>query len=79
MMQKDRIRNTINSLKIDELSSIEELSDESATAISGGRINLNQFKTISEPLPKLITPDGDPIDVYIDGVRVNSVSTGFAG
>ncbi|MBE9168612.1 hypothetical protein IQ238_14210 [Pleurocapsales cyanobacterium LEGE 06147] len=79
MMQKDSTTKTINSLKISELSLIEELSDESAAAISGGRINLNQFQTFSEPLPKLITSDGDPIDVYIDGVRVNSVDTGFAG
>jgi hypothetical protein len=26
----------------------------------------------------LTTPDGDPVQVYVDGVLINSVSTGYA-
>jgi hypothetical protein len=62
------------SLKINNISLIEELSDEAATAISGGRAKIigKNYK-----LPTLTTPDGDPIDVYVDGVLVNSVTTGY--
>jgi hypothetical protein len=74
MMQKDSTTKVTTALKTSENSLIEELSDESASAISGGRIKL---QTVSNP--GLSTPDGEPVTVYIDGVRVNSVSTGYAG
>lgn len=63
-----------NSLKINNIPLIEELSDESAATISGGRIKLPFKKVIN---PGLSTVDGDPVQVYIDGIRVNSVSTGY--
>jgi hypothetical protein len=63
------------SLKINNISLIEELSDEAATAISGGRAKL-PWETYDKA-PGLTSADGEPVQVYVDGVHVNSVSTGY--
>jgi hypothetical protein len=52
-----------------------ELSEEECTAVVGGRMK-HPFQHIA--IGKLLmTPDGDPVTVYVDGVRVNSMTTGF--
>ncbi len=60
--------------EISNLPPVEELSDEALSAIAGGRYKklLSETSTVG-----LSSPDGDPIDVYVDGVRVNSVATGY--
>lgn len=73
MMKKNCMKKA--ALKIDELAVIEELSIETASAISGGRIKLETVR----PGPVLTSPDGEPVSVYVDGVLINSVSTGYAG
>jgi bacteriocin-like protein len=64
----------LNKIDISDLTPLEELSDEALSTISGGRYKkpLSEHGTVG-----LSTPDGDPIDVYVDGVRVNSVTTGY--
>ena len=74
MMLNDSTTKTNASLKISELSLREELSDEAATAISGGRFK-KPWETVVNP--GLSSVDGDPVQVYVDGIRVNSVSTGY--
>ena len=52
-----------------------ELSKEQCTGVMGGRMKLPFQRVGIGNL--LMTPDGDPVTVYVDGVRINSVSTGF--
>lgn len=52
-----------------------ELSKEECTAVVGGRMK-HPFQRVSIG-NLLMTPDGDPVTVYVDGVRVNSLTTGF--
>jgi hypothetical protein len=33
-------------------------------------MNLGRFSQFHQPLPPL-TPDGDPITIYVDGIRVS--------
>ena len=67
---------TVASLKINNIPLMEELSDEAATAISGG-IYRRPWETVTNP--GLSSVDGDPVQVYVDGIPVNSVSTGYYG
>lgn len=68
-----------NCLMIEEssllaLPLVEELSDEAASIISGGRFK----KPLSQNTrPGLMSADGEPVSVYVDGVLVNSVTTGY--
>ncbi|OUL32691.1 hypothetical protein BV372_18635 [Nostoc sp. T09] len=68
------MKKELNSTDISNLPPVEELSDAALSNISGGRYKkpLSQTSTVG-----LSTPDGDPVDVYVDGVRVNSVETGY--
>jgi hypothetical protein len=52
-----------------------ELSAVECGNVVGGRIKL-PFQRVSVG-SLLTTPDGDPVTVYVDGIRVNSVSDGF--
>ncbi len=72
-MLNDRTMSTTASWKINNIPLMEELSDEAATAISGGRFK-KPLETVNNP--GLLTADGDAVKVYIDGVLVNSVITG---
>jgi hypothetical protein len=62
-----------NSGKINDIPFIEEFSDKSATAILGGRM---KEPFVKDKDPGRLSPDGEPIQFIIDGVVVNSVSTG---
>ena len=55
--------------------SLRNLSAEQCAAVAGGRMKL-PFQSVS-PNQLLTTPDGEPVSVYVDGVLVNSVVTGF--
>ena len=63
-------------LTIKDLSRNEELDREAMAAARGGmrklpfqHTNLNQLLT---------TADGDPIQVYVNDVLINSITTGYA-
>jgi hypothetical protein len=61
---------------IEDLSRNEELDREAMAAAQGGMRKL-RFQRVS-PGDLLTTPDGAPVQVYVDGVLVNSVTTGYA-
>ena len=64
-------------LIIKDLSSYsKDLEQEAMAAIHGGRMKLPFQRTSVDNL--LTTPDGDPVSVSVDGVLVNSVTTGYA-
>jgi hypothetical protein len=52
-----------------------ELNQAQCDAVSGGMMKL-PFQN-SAPGSLLTTPDGEPVQVYVDGVLVNSVRDGF--
>jgi hypothetical protein len=66
----------MKTLMITDLSKTEELDRKAMTAVQGGRQKL-PFQRVS-PDQLLTKPDGDPVLVYVDGVLVNSVTTGYA-
>ena len=57
---------------IQDLSRDDELDRAAMAAVQGGMRKL-PFQRPNQPLT---TPDGKPVDVYVDGVPVNSVATG---
>jgi hypothetical protein len=61
---------------IKDLSRNEELDRAAMAAAQGGRQRLPGQHADSSQL--LTTPDGEPLPVHVDGVRVNSVTTGYA-
>jgi hypothetical protein len=61
---------------IKDLSRNEELDRAAMAAAHGGR-QKRPFQR-ADPNQLLTTPDGDPVQVYVDGVLVNSVTTGYA-
>ncbi|QAU34953.1 hypothetical protein [Janthinobacterium sp. 17J80-10] len=64
-------------LIIKDLSSFsQELEQEAMAAVHGGRMKLPFQRASVDNL--LTSPQGDPVAVYVDGVLVNSVSTGYA-
>lgn len=64
-------------LIIKDLSSFsKELEQEAMAAVHGGRMKLPFQRASADSL--LTSPQGDPVAVYVDGVLVNSVSTGYA-
>jgi hypothetical protein len=66
----------MKNLTIKDLSKTEELDHEAMAAVHGGRMKLPFQKASIGGL--LMTPDGEPVTVIVDGVVVNSVTTGFA-
>ncbi|TCS35957.1 hypothetical protein EDC30_10820 [Paucimonas lemoignei] len=64
-------------LIIKDLSSFsQDLEKEAMTAILGGRMKLPFQRANASDL--LTDASGDPVSVYVDGVLVNSVTTGYA-
>ena len=66
----------MTTLTIKDLARNEALDQEAMAAARGGMRKLPFQRT--DPSQLLTTPDGDPVDVYVDGVLVNSVTTGYA-
>jgi hypothetical protein len=66
----------MKTLKIEDLSKCDELDRAAMAATQGGMMKLPQQRV--NPSQLLTTPDGDPVQVYVDGVLINSVSTGYA-
>lgn len=65
----------MSKIVIHDLVESKELDAKAMSKISGGRMKIpgRQIATGSF----LATPDGEPIDVYVDGILTNSVSTGY--
>ncbi len=66
----------MKTLIIKDLSATEELDREAMAAVHGGMMKL-PFQRVSAA-SLLTSPDGEPVSVYVDGVLVNSVTTGYA-
>jgi hypothetical protein len=66
----------MSTLKIDDLPQAAALDRAAMAAVGGGMMKRPFQRESIHDL--LMTPDGDPVDVYVDGVRINSVSTGYA-
>ncbi|ACC70374.1 hypothetical protein PPMP20_32430 [Paraburkholderia phymatum] len=64
----------MKTLIIHDLSASTELDSKTMADIHGGRMKIpgqHNNGTI------LVSPDGEPVDVYVDGVLQNSVGDGF--
>jgi hypothetical protein len=66
----------MSTLTIKDLPAAEELDCKALAAVRGGMMK-RPFQRVSIG-DLLTTPDGDPVSVYVDGVLVNSVTTGYA-
>lgn len=64
------------SLIIRSLDAVEELDRLKMADVHGGRMKLPFQRASVDNL--LTSPQGDPVAVYVDGVLVNSVSSGYA-
>ncbi len=62
-------------LSIEDLYQEEALDRTTLATVCGGRMKI-PGRTVS-PGSLLMSPDGEPVSVYVDGVLVNSVSDGF--
>lgn len=66
----------MTSLTIKDLPAAEELDRAAMAAVHGGMMKL-PFQRVS--VADLLTnAQGDPVSVYVDGLLVNSVTTGYA-
>ena len=66
----------MTTLTIKDLPHSEELDEKALRAIHGGRMKLPFQRYSTEDL--LTNATGDPVTVIVDGVVVNSVTTGYA-
>lgn len=66
----------MTTLTIKDLHRTEDLDREALARVRGGMMKLPFQRVSADSL--LTTPDGDPVSVYVDGVLINSVSTGYA-
>ena len=66
----------MKTLTIKDLTKTEELDHKAMDAVHGGMRKLPFQKVSIGGL--LTTPDGEPVTVIVDGVVVNSVTTGYA-
>jgi hypothetical protein len=68
------MESTMKTLNINDIPVANDLDKEEMAAIQGGMRKLPfQINHVG-----LTLADGEPADVYVDGVRVNSVTDGFA-
>jgi hypothetical protein len=66
----------MKTLTTNDLPKTEELDEEALSAVNGGMMKL-PFQR--ESIGGLLTNQlGDPVTVIVDGLVVNSVSTGYA-
>ncbi len=63
----------MKTLMINDLSVTEELDHEAMAGVQGGRMKIPGQRASG---PLLLSPDGDPVLVVVDGFVVNSVTTG---
>uniref|UniRef100_UPI003F4966F3 hypothetical protein n=1 Tax=Cupriavidus yeoncheonensis TaxID=1462994 RepID=UPI003F4966F3 len=65
----------MNTLKITDLPMTDELDHHDMAAVHGGMMKLPGGHTTGS---LLMSPDGEPVSVYVDGVLINSVTNGYA-
>jgi hypothetical protein len=65
-----------HTLAIGDLATEQDMDAAQMAGISGGMRKLPFQRTNISDL--LMSPDGEPVSVYVDGVLVNSVTTGYA-
>jgi hypothetical protein len=65
----------MTTLLINDLSEERELDAERMDALRGGMMKLPSQRANVGGL--LMSPDGEPVSVYVDGVLVNSVGDGY--
>ena len=66
----------MKTVTIKDLCRTETLEAEAMAAVHGAMRKLPFQRVSTDQL--LTTPDGEPVQVYVDGVLVNSVTTGYA-
>lgn len=66
----------MNTLIITDLPLTKELDKETMAATQGGMMKLPFQRASTGAL--LTSSDGEPVSVYVDGLLVNSVTTGYA-
>jgi hypothetical protein len=66
----------MKNLSIKDLTKTEELDEKAMGAVHGGMRKLPFQRASIGDL--LMTPDGEPVTVVVDGVVINSVTTGYA-
>ncbi|PLQ00094.1 hypothetical protein [Cupriavidus pauculus] len=64
----------MSTLTLKDLSAEQALDDKQMRDVQGGRMKLPGQRP---PGNLLMSPDGEPVSVYVDGVLVNSVTDGF--
>lgn len=65
----------MSNLSMKDLPAESSLDDAQMRDVKGGRMKLPGQRPIGN---LLMSPDGEPVSVYVDGVLVNSVTDGFA-
>lgn len=65
----------MSTIVIHDLDESKELDAKAMSKISGGRFKIPGKTLTTGSL--LTSPDGEPVSVYVDGVLINSVSTGY--
>jgi hypothetical protein len=65
----------MNTLAITDLPVADELDHHDMADVHGGMMKLpGQHNTGN----LLMSPDGEPVSVYVDGLLINSVTSGYA-
>ncbi|MGU7782246.1 hypothetical protein [Burkholderia sp. PU8-34] len=65
----------MNTLAITDLPFADELDHHGMAAVHGGMMKLPGQHNIAN---LLTSPDGEPVSVYVDGLLINSVTSGYA-
>jgi len=64
----------MTTLTVKDLPDEQALDSEQMHAVHGGRMKIPGKRP---PGGLLMSPDGEPVSVYVDGVLINSVTDGF--
>ena len=64
----------MSTLSLKDLPAEQALDDKQMRDVQGGRMKLPGQRA---PGNLLMSPDGEPVSVYVDGVLINSVTDGY--
>ncbi len=64
----------MSTLTLKDLPAKQALDEQTMRDVQGGRMKIPGQRP---PGNLLMSPDGEPVSVYVDGVLVNSVTDGF--
>lgn len=71
---RPQLETAMTTLTVKDLPAEEGLDSKQMSAVQGGRMKLPGQRP---PGDLLMSPDGEPVSVYVDGVLINSVTDGF--